>query len=81
MEFKPIEKAARNDACSACKANKLVIQHLQESLKDVRNEMRMEYSFQKRNMAMQKKRNHGTKNQMQTSRRSSGILQKQHYEQ
>lgn len=26
------------------------------------------------------RRNHGTENQMQTTRRSSGILQKQHYE-
>lgn len=54
MEFNPIEKATRNDACPACKANKFVIQQLQESLKDVRNKMRMEYSYQKRNMAMQK---------------------------
>ena len=45
MEFNPIEKEARNDACPACKANKCMIQHLQESLKDVRNKMRMEYSY------------------------------------
>ena len=54
MEFDPIEKAARNDACPACKANKFMINRLQESLKDIRFEMRMEYSYQKRNMEMHK---------------------------
>jgi len=51
MEFNPIENAARNDACPACKANKFMIQRLQESLKDDKNEMN---SYRKRNMAMQK---------------------------
>lgn len=54
MEFNPIEKAVRNDACPACKANKFMIHRIQESLKDIRSEMRMEYSYQKRNMEMQK---------------------------
>jgi len=50
MEFNPIEKTARNDAYPTCK----VISRLQESLKDIRSEMRMEYNDQKRNMEAQK---------------------------
>lgn len=54
MKFNPIEKVARNDACSTCKANKFMNHRLQESLKDIINKMRMEYSYQKRKMEMQK---------------------------
>jgi len=45
MELNTIEKAARNDSCPTCKGNKVMIHWLQQSLKDLRSEMRMEYDL------------------------------------
>lgn len=53
MEFNPTEKEAKNDSCPACKGNKVMIHWLRQSLKDLRSEMRMEYNFQKKNIAVQ----------------------------
>jgi len=53
MESHQIEKEARNEACSTCKGNKVMINWLQQSLKDLRNEMRMESSFQRENTTTQ----------------------------
>jgi len=54
MEFNHIEKEDRNDLCQTCKGNKIMMHWLQQYLKDLRSEMRMEYSFQKKNIVSQK---------------------------
>lgn len=54
MDFNPIEKEARNDGCATCKANKFMINRFQDALQDLKSEMKMEFSYQKKTMESQK---------------------------